>query len=147
MKDPKKMKNLGAERTLFLEKLSELATDFGCKGQITGEPNLPLAHGNLSLEQITRIQVMLGFPNRAALTLELGANPSDKHHSISLRQLNDAYALVHGNQAHQKMSDLLDQYGAEKNTRKNRLTKNYIIRFLRNGTGHFNFWSALAIRL
>lgn len=123
MKDPKKMKNLGAERTLFLEKLSDLAANLGCKGQIMGEPTFPLTNDNLSLEQITRIQVMMGFPERAALTLELGANPSDQHRGTSLRQLNDAYALVHGNQAHQKMSDLLDQYGAEKNTRI-RPTKN-----------------------
>lgn len=123
MKPPKKMKNLGVERTLFLDKLSDLTVELGCHGPIMGEPTFPLTKENVSLEQITRNQVMMGFPDRAALTLELGANPSHQHRNISLRQLNDAYAFVHGDKVHQKLSELLDQYGAEKPTRKIRPTK------------------------
>ncbi|HRE30960.1 MAG TPA: hypothetical protein PLD88_03205 [Candidatus Berkiella sp.] len=125
MNDSKKMKDLGAERALYFDRLSDLVDELGFKGPIEGEPALP-AHksDNLSLEEITRLQVMMGFPERVALTLELGSNPSQTHKGISLRRLNDAYTEAHGAKVHTEMVNLLDQYGAEaENSKKPRSTK------------------------
>ncbi|MCS5712125.1 hypothetical protein [Candidatus Berkiella aquae] len=125
MNDSKKMKDFGAERILFLDRLSDLVSELDFKGSIKGEPSLPDPKSdNLSLEEIARIQVMMGFPDRVALALELGANPSDTHQGTSLRRLNEAYTEVHGAKVHTKMLNLLDQYGAEvENRKKPRSTK------------------------
>ncbi len=123
MKDPKNMKTLGEERDLFLDKLTKKVESLGCKGPVEGEPSLPLVTA-ISLEQRNRIQIMMGMTDKAALSFKLGANPSDTHNAISLRQLTDAYAKVHGTKFHTKMIELLDEYGAEKPRRKPRATKN-----------------------
>lgn len=124
-KAPKKMKNFGEERALFLDKLSDLAVQHDCKGAIQGEPPLPPPTSEtLSLEQIARIQVMMGFPERAALAWELGSNPSEEHNGISLRRLNDAFANIHGKKVHEQLVEWLDQYGAKaENHKKHRTTK------------------------
>lgn len=123
MKDPKKMKTFGAEHALFLEKLSDLVVEEGFQGPIPGEPKLSSAGEKLSLEEITLNRVLMGFPEDAALTLRLGADPSHTHRGLSLRQLNDAFEKVHGNKEHQKMDAVLDQYGVPKKTLKSRPTK------------------------
>lgn len=126
MNDSKKMKDFGAERILFLDSLSDLVSELDFKGPINDEPALPAPKSNnLSLEEIARIQVMMGFPDKVALALELGANPSHTHKGVSLRRLNEAYLEVHGTKVHTKMVNLLDQYGAEvENRKKLRSTKN-----------------------
>lgn len=124
MKDAKKMKSHGEERTLFLEALERKVEELGFKGPIKGEPKLPKAGDSLSLEQIARIKIMMGMVGRAEHVFEAGADPSYIHHGQSMLDLNNAYAPVHGKKETQEMTDLLEEYGAEKPSRKPRKSKN-----------------------
>jgi len=111
MKTPKKMKNdpdsnnnsLNSDDVLFLEKLTDLAQRYGCRGPIQGEPALPKAD-SLTLEQIAQLKVMWGSLDVTELALKIGANPEQ------LLALNDAYRKVHGPQEHKQMNLLLSKY-------------------------------------
>ena len=102
----KKLKNISTSKEVFLEEATALAEKLHCQGNIPGEPKLPQAESDkLTLDQILRIQVMLGFVDRAIHTLELGADPSHTINNISLLQLAKAYG-------YKPMEELLESYGA-----------------------------------
>lgn len=110
MNTPKNMKNDHSEKNgpstddvLFLEKLTDLAERYGCRGPIEGEPKLPRTN-ELTLEQIAKLKVMWGSLDITALALKLGADPQ------KLVALNHAYKDVHGQQEHSKMKLLLSRY-------------------------------------
>lgn len=105
MKDTKKMKNQPDDQVIFLEKLTDLAERRGFRGPIPGEPMLPKVGDSLTLKQIAKLKVMMGFPDIARSVLEIGGEASDE-----LIGLNDALKLAHGSEEHKEMQLLLSKH-------------------------------------
>jgi hypothetical protein len=104
MKATKKMKSQ-PDQVLFLEKLTDLVQRRGFRGPIPGEPMLPTVGDSLTLKQITKLKVMMGFPDIARSVLDIGGEVSDE-----LIDLNDALKPAHGAKEHKEMKTLLSQH-------------------------------------
>ncbi len=105
MKATKKMKNQPDDQVLFLEKLTDLAERRGFRGPIPGEPILPNVGESLTLKQIAKLKVMMGFPDIAGAVLAMGGEASKE-----LIDLNDALKPAHGIKEHKEMQLLLSKH-------------------------------------
>lgn len=97
------------QRVQLIEELIKLTKAQGCHGHVSDVPLLS-DKKQLSLEEILGLQVMMGS-DRAALSLELGANPNAMVGKHSLVQLARAFE-------NDQMVDLLQKYGAKTDNKR-----------------------------